>query len=72
MKHPNKFNGLSHSTLQNELLSRMSQMANLRKESKLLRERIVSVRSELYAVEHEIQEIQSALGIPMKSISIPL
>lgn len=56
----NPFAGLSHTSLGDALLLRLSRIANLRKESRLLRERLADVRSELHELRHEVSLIEQA------------
>lgn len=57
----NDFNGLNKSTLKHAMLARLNLLVNLRCESRDLRSRLSSTRSELQRVEHEIFQIQCAL-----------
>jgi hypothetical protein len=59
----NPFKTLSHLSLQDALLNRLSRIANLRKESKHLRSRLSDLRSELHAAEFELVQIQQCLDL---------
>ena len=57
----NKFLTLSKRDLKDAMLIRMGELANLRADSRSLRSRMESTRSELAHVQFEIEQIQAAL-----------
>jgi hypothetical protein len=57
----NPFLDLSRTRLQDELLNRLADISFLRKESKIYRDRLSRVRSELQQTQFEIEQIQKAL-----------
>jgi chromosome segregation ATPase len=58
----NPFDGLSHISLQDARLNRLNRLANLRKESKHLREKLSDVRSELQSTQFELDQIKHCLN----------
>lgn len=54
---------LSRQSLQDQLLNRLSELANLRKESKQLRSRLADVRSAVFACQQEIKQVQQLLSL---------
>lgn len=59
-----QFEGLSHALLQETLLSKLNEQANLKSESRHLRDRLSTIRSALAAVKHEISQIEHFLSLP--------
>jgi hypothetical protein len=67
----NPFDGLSHISLQDARLNRLNRLANLRKESEQLREKLSTCRSSLQAAQFELDQIKHCLDaeqvIPFKA-----
>jgi len=62
------FLGISRESLQQALLNRMGELANLRKASKQYREQLSLARSRMAEIDHEVKEIHALLE---KIITVP-
>jgi hypothetical protein len=59
----NPFSEMSHQGLLNCLLGRLSQISNLRKQSRQHRELLSDIRSDLAALRHEVLQIEHLLAM---------
>ena len=58
----NPFDSLSKTSLDDALLNRLNQLANLKHESREYRRKLSEIRSELHRVEYELTQIQSVIN----------